>query len=505
MREPPLKSHRTEDNVLLRGAPRQFYKGLASAIYSAIVSKPNWWDKITQTEIVAKWKQELLQQLQPGTAECGGLPSDSVSRLVDVIIASLARSRVGAVAADYGGMGEESRLVRHRPLRVRLDKDKGLGKVSIACACDCTVCCFDSSSDDAEEVRRKVKKPCRCVDKPPFYLHTLRQQFLDASTRVLSAPLAEDLRDKVAAVFQRLEDTQNPVDWHPGSNDTMQDLVHPSRCCAVPGVHVPADDDGLRWLPADVVVDAAGRVEKVVQPGFADCPDTETEAMLSRVLEQALPHMEAVIAAAAPAGSPHVVPLKGRTVQVIAKMATARLSEATTPFSAGSWHLEGVAAEQIIASAIYYPLSPGAATSGLSFRVAMPNHVPYPRDGVKYVELHYGFEVDEEREFETTCLLGTHPTRQDSMIVFPNNLQHQVGELKLLPGATEGRRRVLVLWLVAPGTRVPSTADVPDATLGSKISAAEALEYRELLMIERKYVVKDENIAFVRKVSLCEH
>jgi hypothetical protein len=52
---------------------------------------------------------------------------------------------------------------------------------------------------------------------------------------------------------------------------------------------------------------------------------------------------------------------------------------------------------------------------------------------------------------------------------------------------------------------VPSTADVPDTTLDSKISAAEALEYRELLMIERKYVVKDENMAFVRKVSLCEH
>jgi hypothetical protein len=198
---------------------------------------------------------------------------------------------------------------------------------------------------------------------------------------VLSAPLGEDLRDKVAAVFQRLEDTQNPVDWHPGSNGTMQDLVHPSRCCAVPGVHVPADDDGLRWLPADVVVDAAGRVEKVVQPGFADCPDAETEAMLSRVLEQALPHMEAVIAAAAPAGSPHVVPLKGRTVQVIAKMATARLTEATAPFSAGSWHLEGVAAEQIIASAIYYPPSPGAATSGLSFRVSLPEYLPYPQDG----------------------------------------------------------------------------------------------------------------------------
>jgi hypothetical protein len=125
MSEPPLKSHRAEDNVRLRGAPRQFYEGLASAIYSAIVSKPKWWDKIAQTEIVAKWKQELLGQLQPGTAECSGLPSESVSRLVDVIIASLARSRVGAVAADYGGMGEESRLVRHRPLRVRIDKDKG--------------------------------------------------------------------------------------------------------------------------------------------------------------------------------------------------------------------------------------------------------------------------------------------------------------------------------------------------------------------------------------------
>jgi hypothetical protein len=124
------------------------------------------------------------------------------------------------------------------------------------------------------------------------------------------------------------------------------------------------------------------------------------------------------------------------------------------------------------------------------------------------VEQHYGFHVYDVaggREFDATCFLGTHPTRQDSMIVFPNNLQHQVGELKLLPDATEGRRRVLVLWLVAPGTRVPSTADVPDTTLDSKISATEELEYRELLMIERKYVVKDENMAFVRKISLCEH
>jgi hypothetical protein len=497
------ESHRTEDGIHLSATPKQFYHGLASAIYSAIVSKPIWWDKIAQAEIVAKWKQELLEQLQPGTAECSGLPADGVSRLVDVVIASLTRSRVGAVAAEYGGIGEDSRLVRRRPLPVDIGEGREeLGKVSIACKCDCKIC----RGDEGSEAEGEAEKPCSCFDgKPPFYLQTLRQQYLDARTRVLSAPLGEDLRDKVAAVFQRLEDTQNPVDWHPGSNGTMQDLVHPSRRCAVPGVHVPADDDGLRWLPADVVLDAAGRVEKIVQPGFADCPDAETEAVLSRVLEQALPHMEVVIAAAAPAGSPHVVPLKGRTVQVIAKMATARLTEATAPFSAGSWHLEGVAAEQIIASAIYYPPSPGAATSGLSFRVSLPEYLPYPQDGIKYVERHYGFHVDDEREFDATCFLGTHPTRQDSMIVFPNTLQHQVGELKLLPDATEGRRRVLVLWLVAPGSRVPSTADVPDTTLDSKISTTEALEYRELLMIERKYVMKDENMAFVRKVSLCEH
>jgi hypothetical protein len=108
------KSHRTEDGIRLSATPKQFYHGLASAIYSAIVSKPNWWDKIAQAEIVAKWKQELLEQLQPGTAESSGLPADGVSRLVDVVIASLTRSRVGAVALEYGGIEQDSQLVSRR-------------------------------------------------------------------------------------------------------------------------------------------------------------------------------------------------------------------------------------------------------------------------------------------------------------------------------------------------------------------------------------------------------
>jgi hypothetical protein len=105
------KSHRTEDGIHLNSTPKQFYHGLASAIYSAIVSKLNWWDKIARAEVVAKWKQELLEQLQPGTAECSGLPPDGVSRLVDVVIASLTRSRVGAVAPECGGEWDESKLV----------------------------------------------------------------------------------------------------------------------------------------------------------------------------------------------------------------------------------------------------------------------------------------------------------------------------------------------------------------------------------------------------------
>jgi hypothetical protein len=185
MREPPLKSHRAEDNVHLRGAPRQFYHGLASAIYSAIVSKLNWWDKIAQAEIVAKWKQELLEQLQPGTAECSGLPSDGVSRLVDVIIASLTRSRVGAVAPECGGEWDESKLVsRRRPLPVELSEGEELGKVSIACKCDCNICRGPEGSEEDEE-EEDAKKPCSCFDgKPPFYLQTLRQKYLDARTRV---------------------------------------------------------------------------------------------------------------------------------------------------------------------------------------------------------------------------------------------------------------------------------------------------------------------------------
>jgi hypothetical protein len=147
------KSHRTEDGIRLSATPKQFYHGLASAIYSAIVSKPNWWDKIAQAEIVAKWKQELLEQLQPGTAECSGLPPDGVSRLVDVVIASLTRSRVGAVAVEYGGIEQDSQLVSRRPLPVELSEGEELGKVSIACKCDCSICRGYGEDETKERLR----------------------------------------------------------------------------------------------------------------------------------------------------------------------------------------------------------------------------------------------------------------------------------------------------------------------------------------------------------------
>jgi len=125
-------------------------------------------------------------------------------------------------------------------------------------------------------------------------------------------------------------------------------------------------------------------------------------------------------------------------------------------------------------------------------------------------------------------------------LTFPNILQHRVQPFKLADPTKPGHRKILALFLVDPGIRIISTANVPpqqrdwwsesvvkDFAKSGKalgklspelkdkvfesvddfpISMEEAKEIRLRLMEERKkYVVQNVRAFESHEFSLCEH
>ena len=89
----------------------------------------------------------------------------------------------------------------------------------------------------------KKKPTCQCIAelrcKAEFFKKTGLVFTLDADKRnmiksdtVVSASVQQALRD---AFDQLREDQASDPDWHPGTNEMVQDLVHPSMYCFVYG------------------------------------------------------------------------------------------------------------------------------------------------------------------------------------------------------------------------------------------------------------------------------
>jgi hypothetical protein len=137
--------------------------------------------------------------------------------------------------------------------------------------------------------------------------------------------------------------------------------------------------------------------------------------------------------------------------------------------------------------------------------------------------------------------VGSVLCREGRLVTFPNILQHQVQPFKLVDPTKKGHRKILALFLVDPGIRIISTANVPPqqkdwwfdevvrqtarsgkalAKLSPElrdkvcedvenfpINMEEAKEERLKLMDERKaYVTTHASTAFEGNTfSLCEH
>ncbi|MER6216671.1 DUF4246 domain-containing protein [Streptomyces sp. NPDC001674] len=213
----------------------------------------------------------------------------------------------------------------------------------------------------------------------------------------------------------------------------------------------------------------------------------------------------------APAFTPPALPdasarvdLRGRSLQVIVKLATVHLTPEKPEYAGGSWHVEGMLNERIVSTGIYYWDSENITESRLGFRAALddPNYEQNDDAGMREV---YGLENEDA----LNQVLGSVPTPAGRCLAFPNVLQHRVDAFHLADPTRPGHRKILAFFLVDPSERIVSTSDVPPQQPWSDTSTMtleQAKAFREELMRERKFFVDEHNEQlYEREFSLCEH
>ncbi|RYE95113.1 MAG: DUF4246 family protein [Myxococcales bacterium] len=346
-----------------------------------------------------------------------------------------------------------------------------------------------------------------------------------------------ELTARLRRGVQRLAEME-PVDHHPGSGTRVRDLVHPSLYPYVQGTspvvgelpdHPPPSLDRFgrphessryQWLPTPFRIAADGTT---TIDGYINNLDAarhgDLQGDLGRLFTCVLPLVESVLGYVAATrfwteGSevehegelPRVkslapVPvaprsLRGRELQVIPKIVEYRLGAGET--HEGVWHVEGMSHEHIVATCVVV-LERDACLQGgeLSFKRA------YTLEEAGH--LFWNIDQSRPRFIENLVEEGTIPvgavaTPEGRVVVFPNSHIHRLDALTVAAGATGGRRRVIVFWVVDPDVAIASTREVPPQQ--GTMSREEALAIRLALMEERRLHKATFN---PRAVSLCEH
>ncbi|KAF7368720.1 hypothetical protein MVEN_00196700 [Mycena venus] len=234
--------------------------------------------------------------------------------------------------------------------------------------------------------------------------------------------------------------------------------------------------------------------------------------------------------------------LRGRNIQCIVKFANIQLTPETPRYHGGSWHIEGMVNERIIASGIYYYDEENIEQSTLSFRVPTAEPDYHDQDDFRCVEFLYGIALDSSRH-PGKCIqdLGCVVTQQGRALAWPNLFQHCVSPFQLSDSSKPGHRKILAIFLVDPTIDpVVSATDIPpqqaewaadtleealaDSTSNlaklpreladmvkerlptTLMTLEEAKEYRLRLMKERTVFETDHSLtAYNQTFNMCEH
>ena len=228
--------------------------------------------------------------------------------------------------------------------------------------------------------------------------------------------------------------------------------------------------------------------------------------------------------------------LKGRTLQVIVKLANIVLTPETPTYPGGAWHVEGMGNESIVATGLYYYACDNITESRLSFRTVVgteesASDMPYEQSDNRGYSVVFGFANGNEQNQNLSHIVA----EEDKCVAFPNIYQHHVDEFKLADPTKPGYRKILCFFLVNPNHRILSTTDVPPQQADwaiEELEKADALRKlpqelfdmvashvregtitreqaeadRDALMKERsEFVIEHNERVFELEFNMCEH
>ncbi|KAJ7122793.1 hypothetical protein C8R44DRAFT_621154 [Mycena epipterygia] len=228
--------------------------------------------------------------------------------------------------------------------------------------------------------------------------------------------------------------------------------------------------------------------------------------------------------------------LRGKTIQCIIKLANIHLTVDNPEYKSGSWHVEGMVNEHIVASGIYYYEEENLSESRLAFRVTTGPPVYHKQDDTLCMDILYGMKRDSH-----CCQdLGSIATSAGRALAWPNIYQHRVAPFRLLDPTKPGHRKILAIFLVDPSIEpIPSATTVPpqqadwafhaldearhdpesvfsrlppelailihDRFPDTFVTHQEAEAYRLSLMKERTTFVKGHDRELSHSFNMCEH
>ncbi|KAI0755810.1 hypothetical protein C8Q74DRAFT_1452369 [Fomes fomentarius] len=549
-------------NPLRQSSPREEFP---SPFFSGkIRSKPNWWEKVSDAAIVAKWRQEIV---------------DEDRQLVDRLWGG----------EEYFEDGDGQKKWPREPI----------------------------TPAQVDYIFAELAHVASQRDPETGIFATSVQKVYE-SRSLISPEIKGELLKGVALLEDVPEDER---DWHPESDNQVLDLVHPSLYCLRIGasfvripkgsaneneVEIVSMDEYIarrpdlsdnskwsrwalsteyQWLPTDFSVSSSGDVKCLgyinnIHPTHCASLYPPITAIIGRFVpmfervlsdthsadpvlavqvdpfdwyneEEATDDLETAEEWEAwdrehkwptipdpepfepqPASERIDYSLKDRNIQVIIKLANIVLTPENPKYPGGAWHVEGMVNENIVATGLYYYACENITESRLDFRTAVGTAVdlPYEQDDHRGYVVAYGFGRDHALNQQ----LGHIVAEEDKCIAFPNVYQHHVDAFELADPSRPGYRKILAFFLVNPDTRILSTMDVPpqqqdwvfqelegahafqklpqelfDIVTGyvkGVISRKEAEEHRARLMDERsEFVVIHNEEVYEVEFNMCEH
>lgn len=452
-----------------------------------ITSKQKWYSKVFDEKIVKHWKDEFLSH---------SVPLNSAD-LFDLVIKFSQATAQGCVHLDDCPWEENGPLCED----CKEEKRKEIEADPKA---------FDLNPEEIPEIFESddwisdLEFECdhRCSCLPPDFDLTAYVKYIPDG--LLSKVLRNSLKEQIQVMLNH-----ESIDWHPGSNQQVRDLVHPSMYCYVKGISQlkdgtkePMTEEEVRyqWLPSEFQISPSGQTK--ITSYINNLNGEKYPAMiplLEQTFEQFLTPLEDVLKRS----------IRGGNIQVITKIGTIYLDPTKPNYLGGSWHIEGMPHEHIAATCIHYLDVHGISESFLEFRKPVLIDdlyavIHYPQSDSTYTTHHYGIEKDSHHDGQMNRYLGLVKCSEGASIVFPNSIQHRVKDFTLAAENGVGVRTILVFFVIDPSKKIVSTADV--APQQQVFTQEEAEYHRERLMFHRKYFVNELNKEiFERPYSLCEH